>query len=291
VAFTVKEHTGANDKTDFSPITEGGGTVHTDILVAYPADQADEDIDTDAVIAAAGANVPMPGQKTLLALMVEWGLLTGYPVAVGETFKLTGAKQANAIQMVRYEIYDEEDMKAEMENGSRALEYIFCNYGNTGAVIAAPGSHLYDTTLNPGEFTDFPFGKVVPAKTEIDLIAILASDFAPSQNDGSDSQYTQYLKLIAERETLFDEDRNGLLMLGPSGTNVGGRDRIGEGQSLFGNYSDVDMNLPFRFATPLTYKGGDDLDIYVTTAGAGSYKDIAVAEHEIALILKVRRGE
>jgi hypothetical protein len=193
--------------------------------------------------------------------------------------------------MVTYEIYDEEDMKAEMPNGSRALEYIFINYGHTGASITAPGSHLFDTTLNPGEFADFPFGKTVPAKTEVDLIAILASDFAPSQNDGSDSQYTQYLKLIAERETLFDEDRNGLLFLGPSGTNVGGRDRIGEGQSLFGNYSDVDMNLPFRFVAPLTYKGGDDLDIYVTTAGAGTYQDIEVGEQEIALILKVRRAE
>lgn len=291
VAWTVDASETAGDITAFVPIIEGDGTAQAGVTVGHAGGGTDIDIMSSDNIAALGANVPMPGQKTLLALMVEWGLLTGYPVAVGETFKLTGAKQANAIQMVRYEIYDEEDMKAEMENGSRALEYIFCNYGNTGAVIAAPGSHLYDTTLNPGEFTDFPFGKVVPAKTEIDLIAILASDFAPSQNDGSDSQYTQYLKLIAERETLFDEDRNGLLMLGPSGTNVGGRDRIGEGQSLFGNYSDVDMNLPFRFATPLTYKGGDDLDIYVTTAGAGSYKDIAVAEHEIALILKVRRGE
>lgn len=291
LAWTVNNSATAADKTAFVDVIEGDGTAQAGVFVGAAGGGTDIDINTDDVIAALGANVPMPGQKTLLALMIGWGLLNGYPIAAGETFKITGAKQAGSIQMVEYEIYDEEDMKAEMANGSRALEYIFCNYGNTGASIAAPGSHLYDTTLNPGEFTDFPFGKVVPAKTEIDLIAILASDFAPSENDGSDSQYTQYLKLIAERETLFDEDRNGLLLLGPSGVNVGGRDRIGEGQSLFGNYSDVDMNLPFRFPVPLTYKGGDDLDIYLTTAGAGSYKDIAVAEQEIALILSVRRGE
>lgn len=291
LALTVMGSDGAADKTAFVSLTEGDGTAQAAIMVAHAGSGDDVPINTDEVISALGANVPMVGQKTLLAFMVSMGLLSGYPVAVGETFQITGAKQAGAIQLVEYEIYDEEDMKAEMANGSRALEYLFCNYGNTGASIIAPGSHLYDTTLNPGEFTDFPFGKVVPAKTEIDLIAILASDFAPSENDGSDSQYTQYLKLIADRETLFDEDRNGLLMLGPSGTNVGGRDRIGEGQSLIGNYSDVDMNLPFKFAEPLTYRAGDDLDIYLTTAGAGSYKDIAVAEHEIALILQVRRGE
>jgi hypothetical protein len=290
-AWTVDASETAGDITAFVPIIEGDGTVQAGVTVGHAGGGTDIDIMTSDDIATLGANVPMPGQMTLFALMQKWGLLDGYPVAVGETFKITGAKQANAIQMVTYEIYDEEDMKAEMPNGSRALEYIFINYGHTGASITAPGSHLFDTTLNPGEFADFPFGKTVPAKTEVDLIAILASDFAPSQNDGSDSQYTQYLKLIAERETLFDEDRNGLLFLGPSGTNVGGRDRIGEGQSLFGNYSDVDMNLPFRFVAPLTYKGGDDLDIYVTTAGAGTYQDIEVGEQEIALILKVRRAE
>lgn len=291
LAFTVEGDETAADATAFVSITEGDGTAQSGVKVAHAGSGAEVPINTDQVVAAVGANVPMPGQKSLLGLMVDLGLLTGYPVAVGETFKLSGVAQAGSIQVVTYEIYDEEDMKAEAPNGSRALEYIFLNYGNTGASITAPGSHLFDTTLNPGEFTDFPFGKVVPAKTEIDLIGILASDFAPSENDGSNSQYTQYLKLVADRETLFDEDRNGLLILGPSGTNVGGRDRIGEGQSFFGNYSDVDMNLPLRFATPLKYSAGDDLDIYLTTAGAGTYQDIAIAEHEIALILNVRRAE
>lgn len=291
VAWTVDASETAGDITAFVPIIEGDGTAQAGVTVGHAGGGTDIDITTDEVIAATGANVPAPLNKTLFSWMIEKGLLSGYPIAVGETFKITGAKQANAVQMVIYEIHEEEDQKAEMPNGSRSLEYVFVNYGNTGASITAPGTHLYDTTLNPGEFADFPFGKVVPAKTEVDLVGILASDFAPSENDGSDSQYTQYLKMIAERETLFDEDRSGLLMLGPSGTNVGGRDRIGEGQSLFGNYSDVDMNLPFIFPVALTYKGGDDLDIYITTAGAGSYKDIAVAEHEIGLILQVRRVE
>ena len=290
-AFTVNAAETAADKTAFVTIDEGDGTAQDTVRVAHAGGGTDIDIMTDSLIPAAGANVPAPMNKTLLGLMIERGLLSGYPVAVGETFKLTGAKQANAIQMVIYEIYEEEDQASELPNGSHSKEYVFVNYGNTGTAITAPGSKVYNTTLNPGEFADFPFGKVVPAKTEMDLVAILASDFAPNENDGTDNQYTQYLKLIADRETLFDEDRSGLLLLGPSGVNVGGRDRIGEGQSLFGNYSDVDMNLPFVFPEKLTYAAGDDLDIYMTSAGAGSYKDLNIGDIEIALILQVRRVE
>ncbi|MEA3252717.1 MAG: hypothetical protein U9Q35_14450, partial [Pseudomonadota bacterium] len=85
--------------------------------------------------------------------------------------------------------------------------------------------------------------------------------------------------------------RSGLLMLGPSGVNVGGRDRIGEGQSLIGNYSDVDMNLPFVFPEKLTYAAGDDLDIYMTTKGGGTYQDLNIGDIELGLILKIRRVE
>ena len=290
-AFTVNATETAADTTTFVSITEGDGTAQADVKVGHPGGAgADIDIDTESVVATPGI-VPMPTQKTLVGLFVELGLMAGYPVAVGETFRITGVRQVGAIQMVIYEIYDAEDMTPEMPNGSRGLEYIFCNYGNTGASITAPGTHLYTTTVNPGEFLDFPFDKVVPAKTEIDVVGVLASDFAPSENTADDHQYTKFLKFIAERITLFDEDREGLLMLGPAGVNVGARDRVGEGQSLIGNYSDVDMRLPFRLPAPLTYRAGDDLDIYLTTAGDGTYQDIAVDEHEISLIEIVRRTE
>ena len=290
-ALTVMATETAADSTTFVSITEGDGTPQVGVKVSHAGGAgADIDLETQSVVATSTA-IPMLTQKTLLGLMVELGLMTGYPVAVGETFRISGVKQAGAIQMVIYEIYDAEDMTPVMPNGSRALEYIYCNYGNTGAVITQPGTDLYTTTVNPGEFLDFPFNKVVPAKTEIDLVAVLASDFAPAENTAGDYLHTQYLKFIAERITLFDEDRQGLLMLGPAGVNVGARDRVGEGQSLLGNYSDVDMRLPFRLPTPLTYLPGDDLDIYLTTDGDGTYQDIALDEHEIALVQVVRRVE
>ena len=238
-----------------------------------------------------GGQVPQIGQKTLLSLMLDRGIMNGYPIAVGETFKMSGVKQAGCIQLVIYEQYEEDDMKSEMLNGSKSAEYIFVNYGNAGADISTVTSTEYGTSKNPAEFPDFPFGKVVPAKTKIELLDILASDFAPEDNDGSDQIWTTYIKMIAERVTLFDDDRNGLLLLGPSGTNVGSRVRVGEGQSLIGNYSDVDARLPLEIPGGLSYAAGDELQVYLTTEGAGTPKQISITEGEIAFIEKVTREE
>lgn len=243
---------------------------------------------TDIVI---GGQVPQALHKTLFGLMVEKGIMAGYPVAVGETFKISGVKQANAIQVVIYERHEADDMKSEMPNGSKCSEYVFINYGNAGGNITAVASTQYSTSKNPAEFPDFPFGKVVPAKTKIELISILASDFAPHDNDGSDQIWTKYINMIADRVTLFDEDRKGLLLLGPSGTNVGARNRVGEGHSLIGNYSDVDLRLPLDIPGGLVYAAGDELGVYLETDGAGTPKTIDIYEGEIAFIEKISRGE
>ena len=119
----------------------------------------------------------------------------------------------------------------------------------------------------------------------------MASDFAPLANNGTNDIWTTFLKMFREREVLFDEDRNGLLHLGPSGVNVGGRDRVGEGWSLLGNYSDIDMRMPFTPHGPISFSSGEELLIYLTTDRAGTGQDITVDRQEIAVIQKVIRTE
>lgn len=271
---------GAGGAVDTAEICTGGQT--------SGAKTASIPTSSDVVI---GGQVPQSLHKTLLALMIDRGVMAGYPIAVGETFTISGVKQANAIQIVIYERFEEADQKSEMPNGSKCLEYVFINYGNAGGDITTATSTEYTTSKNPAEFPDFPFGKVVPAKTKIELLSLLASDFAPHNNDGSDQIWTKYINMIAERVTLFDEDRNGLLMLGPSGTNVGARNRVGEGHSLVGNYSDVDLRLPLEIPGGLVYAAGDELGVYLTTDGAGTPKTIDIYEGEIAFIEKISRGE
>ncbi|GAI18573.1 unnamed protein product, partial [marine sediment metagenome] len=228
---------------------------------------------------------------TLLSYLGDKGIFKGFPVAEGQTFTISGMERTASITLIIYEIYDPGDISADMENGSMSKEYFFLNYGNTGASITTPGDALYDNPVSPAEFPDFPFGKVVPAKYEIDILGICGSPRAPGENDGTNYIYTKFLKLVKEREVLFDEDRDGILFMHRS-PNVDSKiDQTAEGFSLIGNLSAYDNNPPLMFPVPLTFLPGDELNIYLTTEGDESYGTLEASEQEITLIEKVRRVE
>jgi len=242
--------------------------------------------ETEALMFSGYHTVP-----TLLAYLGEKGIFKGFPVAEGQTFTISGMERADSVTMIVYEIYDPEDITAEQENGSRSKEYLFLNYGTTGAAITTPGDALYDTPVSPAEFPDFPYGKVVPAKYEIDIHGICGSPRAPAENATGNYLYTQFIKMVKEREVLFDEDRNGILFMDNLVNNESQIDRTADGFTLIGNLSAYDNNPPLMFPVPLTYLPGDELNIYLTTAGSGSGLSIAADEQEITLIEKVRRLE
>jgi hypothetical protein len=232
-----------------------------------------------------------PRLDTLLGLLKKMGIWTGWPVAEGETFRLSGGKNPNARQVVIYEIWEPGDIKADDLNGSRSKEYLLVNYGNCGATIKTTGDHLYTTSKNPAEFPDFPFGGVVPAKYEIEILGICGSTFAPKANENANYSYTQFLKLIKDREILFDEDRNGILFEQRNLDLGGRRDGIADGISLIGNYSEIDKQPPLFFDPPLKFVAGEELGVYVTLAALGTGQDITIYQHEIALIERVKRVE
>lgn len=230
------------------------------------------------------------GHKTLMQLMIERGWMQGYPVGEGETFLLEGVKQAGCLQLVIYQVYDAGDMKPEMPNGSKAKEYCFINYGRPAAAITATGDTIYGTVQSPAEFPDFPFGRNVPADYEIKILGILASDVVDDRGS-NDTMNTDYLKLIKGRETLFDEDKAGLIHKGVIGVTDGAA-QFARGFSLFGNFSDVDGKLPLIFTPALVFKSGEELGIWLTcTAGSSqSASDLAAADVEIGLIEAVKTG-
>ncbi len=228
-------------------------------------------------------------QETLLAYLQRLALWEGFPVAEGETFKITGVARSNARQVIVYEIHDAGDMTAEMPNGSRSLSYTFLNYGNCGAAINTNGDSLYNTSASPAEFPAFPFGAVVPAKTQIEILGICGSAFAPSENDDTDYIYTRFLKLIKDREVLFDEDRQGIIFENRQLDLTARLDSIAQGFSLIGNKSEYDLNDPFMFTPPLVFQPGDELGIYVTTVASGNGQDIATDEQELCSINRITR--
>lgn len=237
-----------------------------------------------------GATFRSRPQKTLLGLLGELGIFTGFPVAEGQKLVIspsTAAYYLGDISIV-YEEYEGGDITSEQENGSESTEYFIVNYGDTGAVITAAGTYHVNEQNSPTEFPAFPYGKVVPAKTEIDLIGILASDAYAWDIAGLIS-YTTYLKLVRERTVLFDDDRNGLLFKGGA-PNVNDTDVFyGLGSSKIGNYSDVDIKKPFIFPTPITFGAGEELNMYISSEIVSAADEIPQLGTEIGLIMKIRR--
>ncbi len=151
-----------------------------------------------------GRAVPTPflstpgnvGQNSLLAYLFNLGLFTGYPVASGEKFLIQGAKQSTSVQSVEFEIWDAADITPEMENGSKASSYLYVNYGRSASTINVTTDVILSVTNNPAEFPDFPFGKIVPANRNIELLGILASDVMPATWSPGNRTYTKFLKFI-----------------------------------------------------------------------------------------------
>ncbi|MBA7496162.1 hypothetical protein ES702_06760 [subsurface metagenome] len=229
--------------------------------------------------------------ETLLSFLGARGIFKGYPIAEGETMTISGMERTDekSITLIIYEQWEPGDISPDQENGSKAAEYLFFNYGDTGAVVNVDGDSLYDNAVSPAEFPDFPWGKVVPANHEIDLIGICGSPRAPGDNITAHHTYTEFIKLVKDREVLFDEDRNGIIFLHRSPNVDSQIDQTAEGFTLIGNLSEYDNNPPLMFPVPLTFVAGDELNVYLTTVKTGDGREISQTATELALIQKVRR--
>ena len=274
----------------------------TDVEYNQVTDQGANDLDQAfacETVMAAPAVIPrmtypqtlIKPPLTILQYLALKGFFKGYPIAEGESFKLSGAAQVGAIQVVEYEIHEPGDQTSDMENGSKATEYFFLQYGSTKEAINATAETIYDTPLTPPEFPNFPYDAVVPGKTAFTILGLLASNSMVVGAAVANYTYTNYLKLIYERETLFDDDKNGILHQGYVNPDIANLTAIGEGHGLFGSYSDIDTREPFVFPAPLEYGPGDELGIYLATVQEATGADISTALQEIALIAKVARTE
>jgi len=223
---------------------------------------------------------------TLLRYLWDKGIFKGYPVAEGQ--KIHISVNTDTPIAIIYDIYEPGDITPEMENGSESKEYMLINYGRlSGEINLLPGDNLYNFSMLSAEFPDFPFGADVPAKTTIQILGILASDVGRTSDSGSNKQRTKYLKFIKEREVLFNEDKDGLIMLG----NLPSSDAfsIGEGKSILGNYTDVDRRLPYMFEEPLSFEAGEELSVIVNTEVVSGSQNLIVEMAEVGLIEKVIR--
>ena len=242
-----------------------------------------------------GRAVPTPflstpgniNQTTLLEYLFKLGLFTGYPVASGEKFLITGAKKTTSKQCVEYEIYDAADITPEMDNGSKSNTYLYINYGRSAGTINVTTDVILNTANNPAEFPDFPYAKIVPANRNIELHGILASDVMPETWNPNIKTYTQFLKFMQDKVFLFDDDLQGLLYHSSAGIPHMTLPTVAEGNSVGGNYSDIDIKYPFLFDPPLIFSQGEELTIAWKCAKVGAGVAISLALQEVGLILKM----
>lgn len=227
----------------------------------------------------------------LMKLLIKRGLPFKYPIAEGQKLTIAALDGAGSIQ-VEYDIYTAGDITPNMPNGTQSRQYSFIQYMDAAAVLAASGDMLLDTSLTPAEFPDFPAGKAVPARMNIKLHGIVGSPVADAASS-SNLFYTTYLKMIREREVLLDEDRLGIEFLGNAAA-TGAADYtdvvslIGTPAEAVDGGTGYKWNDPFWFEPALTFKAGEELDLYLSWVKVGTHT-MPASIVDVGLILEVNR--
>jgi len=208
--------------------------------------------------------------NNLMLHLYKLGIFKGYPVAEGEKFYLKHVGETVQWGRIIYEEHDAGDMTPEMPNGSKSEEFTFVNYGTNGSEGIISTYVPLDKSLNPTEYPDFPFGAIVPAKTEIDIHGVLFMDWTGGV-DGTAANHT-WLKFMKGRECMFDPDRRGIYS--------------SQGMSYFVWHS-KQTNTPFiPFPQPYTFYAGEELNITLLESGVGA---ITALDARIALVETVRK--
>lgn len=203
------------------------------------------------------------------------GINVAIPVAEGQILNVSRYADTGNVILV-YDEYDAGDIRADMPNGSAAKEYTFLQYMSSSETPVASQDIVLDTSLSPAEFPDFPAGKVVPAKTKIILLGLMGHPFTTGDT-GPNAWGTSFIKLVREREVLFDDDRNGI--------PFDGQDANATVDAYECNFSLIGacvatlldspvktFGFPLMFTPPLIFGEGEELNIYLsgimTTAAA-----------------------
>ena len=232
--------------------------------------------------------------KNLMETLHAFGINVSIPVAEGQTFTYEFTA-GNGHVCSYYDVYDAGDIRADMPNGSESKEYMFIQYMNASSYPSASGNVLLDLSLSPAEFPDFPCGKNVPPRTKIDVLGLVGS---PVGDDTNSANYivTDFVKLVKEREVLFDQRRRGFLFTGLRGTDGGTYwnntfSPIGpcvpvaivlyNQNAIQPSYQD-----PLIFDEPVHMLSGEELNVYITVREVGSHT-LTAGAIDLAAILKV----
>ena len=228
--------------------------------------------------------------KNLMEFLASKGINCTIPVAEGQSFSVSSVGTSPVVVIV-YDRYDAGDIRADMPNGTDSKEYMFIQYMDTSETVDASEDVVLDVSLSPAEFPDFPCSRAVPANTEIEMLGLVGCPVGVGISD-SDVTGSSYVKLVKERETLFDEDRNGIPFFYQQG--IFGGSNYWADFSLIGSCTSIDTSTiggtlgdPLIFDPTLKFKSGEELLMYMSFIQVGA-RPISANSIDLAAILNVK---
>lgn len=234
--------------------------------------------------------------KNLMEFLQSRGVNCSIPVAEGQSFTVSTPGTSPVVVIV-YDTYDAGDIVASMPNGTDSKEYMFIQYMDSATSVLTTQTVELDTSLSPAEFPDFPCGKSVPANTEIEILGLVGS---PSGTGVSGSNYigSTYVKLVKEREVLFDEDRNGIPFFYIFNDTMGDYSadftliapcvNVRHFTEIATLANDAPLGDPLMFDPTLKFQSGEELLMYLSFIEVGS-QDLG-DKIDIAAIMIVKRS-
>ena len=214
------------------------------------------------------------------------GLWPTFPVGKGQTFSITGGASGDYIAAY-YDLYDAEDVSPGEPNGSDADVYRMIQMISNAGVRATAGDLQLNQSDIDSVFPAFPGGEVVPANTEMALLALFGSGVTKG-TAAANGEYTTKLKFLADREDMFDKDLTGLDYLG----DVAHVAATTEYETQIGPLAlGIATMVPkiITFPDPIIFKAGEEVNIFATLARTGAGADFVAAELKLGLVFDVYR--
>lgn len=207
--------------------------------------------------------------------MLDWMLtfqqFPGYPVVQGESLTLSLDNGTADIYAIA-DSYDATDVKSTEQNGSKASDVLFLNYGTNLAALTTAAYTKLALSRNPAEMVQFPFGvagqSLVPAGKRAHIY-ILGGQASGRFVSGGNTAATQYLRPrigTAPAQTIVDRADVGIPFLG-----------VQPGAAT--DYTSVRAGIPScpRASDPyddplsdLDFTGNDEFSIQVSTVIVGT---------------------
>lgn len=227
--------------------------------------------------------------KNLMEFLQSRGVNCSIPIAEGQSFAVSTSGSTPVVVIV-YDTYDAGDIRSDMPNGTDAKEYMFVQYMDYATAISTACTILLNVSLSPAEFPDFPCGKSVPANNQIEILGLVGSPVGTGISDSAVIG-SSYVKLVKEREVLFDEDRRGIpfhYQWGQfGGTTYWTKESlIGACCSLDVSTYNVTLGDPLMFDPPLVFASGEELLVYMSFLLEGT-RTLAASSVDLAAIMKV----